>query len=284
MRNVLKGADGGPLRVDVRTGSRPGETRPAVLICHGFKGFKDWGFFPVTAARLARAGFAAVSFNFSGSGVSGDSSSVEGQGSGSAEFDELERWAHQKPSADLQDLATVADFASSELGAPWLALLGHSRGGALAVLHAARDPRVRALVTWAAIDHFLRFSSAELERWRATGRLDVVNLRTGQVLPLYRDALDDVETHGEDLLNVISAAARVRAPWLLVHGTNDATVPVETALRLSKAAADSSRSELLLLDGADHTFGIRHPWAGSTPEFDAVLDRTVGWVSGANRI
>src|SRR5512143_489800 len=58
----------GPLLVDVRTSDRA-EPRPAVLIVHGFKGFKDWGMFPPLADRVARAGFTAVSFNLSGSGV-----------------------------------------------------------------------------------------------------------------------------------------------------------------------------------------------------------------------
>ena len=44
---------------------------------HGFKGFKDWGFFPHLADRLARAGLVAVSFNFSGSGVGPDGETSE---------------------------------------------------------------------------------------------------------------------------------------------------------------------------------------------------------------
>ena len=40
----LTGADGGPVRGEVRTAAG-GENRPAVVLCHGFKGFKDWGFF-----------------------------------------------------------------------------------------------------------------------------------------------------------------------------------------------------------------------------------------------
>ena len=58
----------GPIFVDVRAGGRAAP-RPAVVIVHGFKGFKDWGFFPLVAQRLAAAGHAAVSFNFTGSGV-----------------------------------------------------------------------------------------------------------------------------------------------------------------------------------------------------------------------
>ena len=48
--------------------SLPGP-RPTVLICHGFKGFMEWGFFPYLAALLAERGFVAVRFNFSGSGM-----------------------------------------------------------------------------------------------------------------------------------------------------------------------------------------------------------------------
>ncbi len=260
----LAGADGGPLRADVRVAGRPGERRPAVIICHGFKGFKDWGFFPKLAERLGQAGFLTISFNFSGSGV------AEGD-----QFTELDRWGHHKPSVDLQDIGTVVDYAE-EQGASWIGLVGHSRGGGLAILHASRDPRVRALVTWAAIDHFLRFSDADLARWRHEGKLDIVNARTGQVLPLFPDALDDVERHQHSLLDIVGAAGRLTQPWLIVHGAADATVPAHTAERL---AAASGRAQMLSLEGADHTFGIKHPWGGSTPAFDRVLDATVGFLS-----
>jgi hypothetical protein len=40
-----------------------------VLLCHGFKGYKDYGFFPHLASSLARDGFIAHRFNFSHSGV-----------------------------------------------------------------------------------------------------------------------------------------------------------------------------------------------------------------------
>jgi dienelactone hydrolase len=257
------------LPVDVRTGARAGESRPAVVICHGFKGFKDWGFFPKLAERLATAGFTAVSFNVSGSGVSGGDV-----------FDEPVRWLRQRPSWDLADVGTVVDWAVSG-GAPWVGLVGHSRGGGLAILQAARDPRVRALVTWNAIDHFLRWPEEEIARWRRDGRIDVVNARTGQVLPIGRDALDDIDAHGADGLDVLGAAGRVTVPWLLVHGLADQTVPVGVARTLA-ARASGPVLELLLLEGADHTFGIRHPWAGSTAVFDEVLERTVGHLARAS--
>ena len=52
-------------------------------------------------------------------------------------------------------------LARGELGvAPpsSIGVVGHSRGGGIAVLQAASDPRVRALVTWAAISSVERWS------------------------------------------------------------------------------------------------------------------------------
>lgn len=256
----LPGADGLPLSVDVRTAGSDGK-RPAVLICHGFKGFKDWGFFPFLADRLAKAGFMAISFNFSGSGV----------GDGMV-FDQPDRFAHQRPTNDLKDLATLSDWAARE-GSGWLGLVGHSRGGGLAVLHAARDRRVKALVTWAAIDHFLRWPDDDVARWRREGRIDIVNSRTGEVITLLRDALDDIDANRAKL-DVVAAAKRVGIPWLIAHGSADATVPVAVAHHLAAAAA-SSRTELLVEQGGDHGFGAKHPWAGSNPVLDDVLDKTV---------
>ena len=264
----LPAADGGTLPVDVRTGAREGESRPTVVICHGFKGFKDWGFFPRLAERLATGGFTAVTFNLSGSGVSGGDA-----------FDELDRWFRQRPSWDLADVGTVVDWAVSG-GAPWVGLVGHSRGGGLAILHAARDARVRALVTWNAIDQLLRWPAEEIARWRREGRIDVVNTRTGQVLPIGCDALEDMDRHGADALDILSAANRIRVPWLIAHGLADQAVPSGVARALA-ARSSGPAMDLWLVDGADHTFGIRHPWAGSTAAFDQLLERTAAHLSRA---
>lgn len=263
---VLEAADGGPLRLDVRTGARAGEIRPAVVVCHGFKGFKDWGFFPKLSERLAVAGFTVVSFNFSGSGVSaGD------------QFDELDRWRRQRPSVDLGDIEIVVDYLAAG-GRTAVGIVGHSRGGGLGIIHAAGDPRIKALVTWAAVDHFLRWPEDVVEQWRASGTVDVVNQRTGQVLTLGPDALEDWDRHHAGLLDVLAAAGRLTKPWLLVHGTSDATVPVAVAQQLKQRAAPPG-PEMLLIEGGDHVFGARHPWAGSTPQLDRAMQRTVSFLA-----
>ncbi|HEY7686547.1 MAG TPA: alpha/beta fold hydrolase [Gemmatimonadales bacterium] len=262
----LTGADGGPLRGDVRTAGR---YRPAVVICHGFKGFKDWGYFPVTADRLARAGCAAVSFNFSGAGVGEDGET----------FAEPERFGRSTYSRQLVDLDIILQaLGSGALGLEPSAvgLLGHSMGGGVAILRAARDRTIQALVTWASVARFGRlWRDDQIADWRRTGRLDVVNQRTGDVLPLYPDILDDLEQNRASL-DVLRAARDVRVPWLIAHGSADETVPVSDARELSAGAPGAAP---LILDRAGHTFGIKHPWSGSTEAFDRLLEATLDWFS-----
>lgn len=257
----------GDVLVDVRTGDRA-TPRPAVLVLHGYKGFKDWGMFPPLAERLARAGFTAVSFNLSGSGVDD-----------SGEFVFPERFGHATFTGDLGDIRLVVNALSGgglDVAVPSsIGFLGHSRGGGLGVLVAAADRRIAALVTWAAISNVHRFAPEEVAAWRARGQMDVLNSRTGQVLPVSTDVLDDIARHGATTLDIQAAAGRVTAPWLIVHGESDATVPVAEGMALR--AAGGARPELMVIPGAGHTFDTVHPWQGPTPAFTAAADATLAW-------
>ena len=269
-RHILPGALG-DIFVDVRAGGRS-SPRPAVVLVHGFKGFKDWGFWPPFAERLARAGFSAVSFNMSGSGVDPDGNASLG-----------EQFAHNTFSADLADLDTVvAHLTSGALELPMpsaLALVGHSRGGGISILHTAHDPRVRALVTWASTASTDRWGPETRKRWRAAGYLNVTNARTGQVLSMSTDLLDDAEQHRK-ALDVAGAAAAISAPWLIMHGRQDETVGFEDAEALKRASNQPS-TVLLALDNTGHTFGASHPWHPPVPAAELVFSRTIEFLGRA---
>jgi uncharacterized protein len=260
----------GDLLVDVRTGDRQ-NPRPAVLIIHGFKGFKDWGMFPVVADRLARAGFTAASFNLSGSGVDdvGD-------------FSLPDKFARNTYSAELDDVSRMiaALRAGTPLGIappPALGLLGHSRGGGMAILAAARDPGIGALVTWAAIATIDRWSDEAKASWRRRGHLNVQNTRTGQVLPMGTAILDDIAEHARGALDILAAAGRIETPWLILHGEGDESVPVDDARMLADGSGRSSTRLVLVPSG--HTFGATHPLTGMPETLDRVMGETVGWFS-----
>jgi dienelactone hydrolase len=259
----------GPVLIDIRAGGRD-SPRPAVLVLHGFKGFKDWGMFPHLAERLALAGFVAVSPNLSGSGVDD-----------AGEFTLPDRFGRNTFSAELEDTARVISaLVQGDLSVPpptTIGLVGHSRGGGIAVLQAARDRRIQALITWSAISRVERWPEDERASWRATGHTEIKNARTGQSLPLYTDVLDDIEQNA-DSLDIEAAAGRIRVPWLIVHGTQDESVGFGEAERL-KAASPRSKTRLLPIERGGHTFGATHPWRSTTPQLDTVFDATVQWLS-----
>jgi uncharacterized protein len=258
----------GPILVDVRAGGR-NVPRPAVVIVHGFKGFKDWGMFPRFAERLALAGFTAVSFNMSGSGVDD-----------AGDFSRPDPFSHNTFSAELSDLTRVIDaLLRGELGTAQpssLGLVGHSRGGGIAILRTAGEPKIRALVTWAAISSVHRWADDQRATWRAAGRTEIQNARTGQVLPLYTDVLDDIEQNA-DVLDIEAAAARISVPWLIIHGSKDESVGFLEARALEAVSQPGTR--LLAIDKGGHTFGATHPWKSATPEVDTVFDSTLSWLA-----
>lgn len=262
----------GPVYVDVRSAARQ-EPRPAVLLLPGLKGSKDWAFLPPLAERLARGGFSALTITSSGSGV-------DGSGALSAP----DRFGHFTYSAELADLRGVIDaLAGGKLGVPvpsGIGLLGHGRGGGVAVLQGARDPRVQALVTWGAIRTVDRWDAATKEDWRSRGKTEVIDRRTLDVLPIYLDLLEEVEREGGHRLDILAAAAQVSVPWLLLHGEEDATVDPAEGERLA-AAAPGGSSRLMLVRNGGHAFGATDPWTGPSPEFDQAASATVEWFGKA---
>jgi uncharacterized protein len=269
---VLDGPSG-PLDglVDLPEGPGP---RPAVVVCHGFKGFMEWGFFPYLAALLADRGMTVVRFNISGSGMRPGEDRVGDPAAFRAD-------THGREMADLLAvLEATADgeIAAGRVDAARLGLFGHSRGGGNAILataHPAWRGRVGALVTWAAVATFDRYTPEQKAAWRRDGELPVVNARTGQELAMGVALLDELEAD-EGELEVEAAAARVAAPWLLVHGEAAETVAVDDAHRLDRAATAAPR-ELLLLPKANHTLGSRHPFAGPTPHLIQAMNATQRW-------
>lgn len=257
----------GEIRGEVRAAGTSGAL-PAVVLLHGFKGFRSWGFFPWLTDRLARAGFAVVGYDTSGAGVDD-----------AGELVHPERFGRNTFSAELADLETVLDaLRAGRLGlsAPSsIGLLGHSRGGGIAVLGADRRPEVRALVTWAAIATVARWSAELRRRWRAAGHLEIRNQRTGVVVPLLPDILDDIEGHAERL-DVLGAAGRLDIPWLIAHGLVDETVPVAEGEALARAARFG---ETLFLPHAGHTFGVTHPLTGRPPALAALVDASVSFMA-----
>jgi pimeloyl-ACP methyl ester carboxylesterase len=218
-----------------------------VVTIHGFKGFKDWGFFPWTSESFAESRIATCRFDMSRCGIT----------EGSETFDRLDLFADDTYSAELSDLERVVAHARAADGLAGLPLFlfGHSRGGAVAILGAREISGVAGVVTWSSISTLHRWDDATVERWRRDGFLEVENARTKQTMRVSTRLLDDLDTN-RDRLDLKKALAALTLPMLVLHGATDESVPVEEATVIHEEGHNAS---MVVIESASHTFGAIHP-------------------------
>jgi uncharacterized protein len=257
-------ADGLFIRGDIY---RPKTARGTIVVCHGFKGFARWAFFPYLSRKLAEEGFTAITFDFSGSGIGRDRES----------FSEPDAFAGNTFSREQEDIDNVVDYARRmKLIDGKFGLFGHSRGGGTAIIYTAGHASdVNSLVTWASIGYTNRWSPEEAVLWRRRGHTEVTNSRTGQVMRLDTDLLEDVELHGKTKLDIEAAAAKIKTPWLIVHGTADETVPKAEGERLHELSPRVST--LRLIEGGNHVFAAKHPLTEIPSTLEQVVRETVNF-------
>lgn len=227
---------------------------PVVIFAHGFKGFKDWGCWHLIAESFVNQGFAFIKFNFSHNGTTPERLD---------EFADLEAFGQNTYSKEWADLDAVLDWITNEaahlgLDLNQLSLIGHSRGGGLAIAKAANDDRIKKLVTWAAVPSlaWLWASKIVKEQWQNEGVIYQQNARTGQNMPLYYTLCMDYEAN-ESLFNLDIVAPKISQPWLIVHGETDTSVLPTAAIHLHHL---QPKAHLVFIPNADHTFGGKHPW------------------------
>ena len=90
-------------------------------------------------------------------------------------------------------------------------------------------------------------------------------------MPLDVGLLEDLEANRERL-DVGAAAARLDAPWLILHGEKDLTVGLEEAHALARVAR---RGRLVVIEGAGHTYEVAHPFERPSRELDRAVDLTI---------
>lgn len=241
---------------------------PLVIFIHGFKGFKDWGAHHLTARYFAQNGFRYLKFNLSHSGV---------PVAAPTDVSDLALFAANTFSKEMADVDRVIDYALKNLGVSEVFLIGHSRGGGLAILQALNQPKVKGLITWSAIADFSSLWKKEQEaEWKKTGKIHVVNARTKEQMPLNVTLLEDFEANGEEL-NIMSAAKKINIPWLIVQGDADVNVPLETGQKLSNANLNARFTKI---EGANHVYGASHPYKEETlpPHLFQVCEKTLAFL------
>jgi pimeloyl-ACP methyl ester carboxylesterase len=262
----IEGADGGPLRGDLYAAPLAGPR--AVLLCHGFRGYKDWGFIPLLASTIAAQGTPVATFNMSGSGIAGPDGA----------FTERERFRRNTYAAELDDIDRVARWLRQRLdaGDPALGLMGHSRGGAMAVLYAASHPEVRTVVSLAAPSRIGVWPDAAFEAWRDHRPHIVRDFRTRADLELGPEIYDDI-VKCSAAYDLHRAAASLTIPFLVVQGDRDRSVPLEEGRTLASWGPRET-TELAIIENAGHSFQAGDKIRRTPPQLLEMIERVSAWV------
>lgn len=196
-----------------------------VVLGHGVTGNKDRPVIADTAQALNAAGFDTLAFSFSGNGDS------EGN------------FRHSTITKEVQDLASVLNAVTEKYAN--IAYVGHSMGGAVGVLTAAADKRIKALVSLAGMVDTNAFAETEFG-----GETPDQGLMWEEAsCPLSSTFMDDL---CKTVVSVASQAEAVKAPWLLLHGTaDDVVLPRDTA---QVQSIKGDKVKVVFVDGADHSF------------------------------
>lgn len=244
----LLGADGKLILGDSNCDEK-NPNAPIILFVHGFKGFKDWGAHNLVAKYFAMNGYRYIKFNLSHSGVPANNPT---------DVTDFESFASNTVSKELFDVNAVLNYITETYGNDIeINLIGHSRGGGLAIIEASKDLRINKLITWSAISSFNSLWKKEQEaEWKKTGKIYITNARTKEQMPLNVNLLNDFEEN-EDAFNMLNAAQRIKIPWLIIQGDDDVNVPFENAQKLADA---NSNSRLIKIEGANHVYGASQPY------------------------
>jgi pimeloyl-ACP methyl ester carboxylesterase len=251
---ILKRTDKKPILIDTFY-SEAKTNQPIVVFCHGYKGFKDWGAWNIMAKQIAEAGYCFLKFNFSHNG-----GTIEDP----IDFPDLEAFGNNNYTKELDDLNDVLDWIQKyfkdnpHIDINKINLIGHSRGGGIAILKSSEDNRITKLITLASVSDFSnRFGTEDdIKEWKEHGVKYIQNGRTKQQMPHYYQFYEDFKDNKERL-DITSATKHLEIPILIIHGDLDTSVSLSESKALQQW---NTISEFQIIDGADHVFNTKHPW------------------------
>nr|WP_211247885.1 alpha/beta fold hydrolase [Cryptosporangium arvum] len=239
----------------------PDAGRAVVLVHGGGVTRTEGGFYVRLADALAEAGVASLRFDLRGHGESGG----------------------RQQDLTLSAAANDVRAAVEEMPAPVTVIGTSFSGGICALVAAAGTPALRSLVLFNPLLDYKRRFVDEKPYWSAD-RID----------PAYADELDRrgyVEHSptfrlGRAMLNEVfhlsarDALPRIAVPTLLVHGTKDTFISVDS----SREAVDRlTESTLIEIEGAQHGFAVHDDPAYAEPQTrawqDLVIRETTEWIT-----
>lgn len=209
---------------------------PTIVIAHGLNNTLEQ--YDMYSQLLAKQGYLVYSFDFYGGSRQSKSGGQD--------------MLNMSVKTELTDLTQVMEKLSSEtfVDKSKMSLFGASQGGVVASLYTAAYPdRVHKLLL--IFPAFVLFDDAK-ETYRELGSPDFDqlpdslthhNITLGKIYLI--DALD---------IDIQAEQAKITAPTLIIHGTDDAVVPYQYAVQASQTIPNA---ELVTVEGGEHRIDER---------------------------
>jgi len=212
--------------------SHESKSNKLIIVCHGRVCTKDEHFYPELCQELAKAGFNAFRFDFSGNGES------EG------------KFEDSTITKEIEDIKSVVDYFKKEKYEIFC-LIGHSQGAIEVLLHQAKYGSAKSVVDIAAYadqrDATTRkFSEKQIQELNKNGSLQLNAFEKS--FKVYKKYFYDRAAYGD----IREKIRKITAPVLVVHGTEDKDVPFSNSQKIISAL--NKKRRLIQIKGADHFF------------------------------
>tara|TARA_R110002072_G_scaffold302097_2_gene483839 strand:+ start:24109 stop:25344 length:1236 start_codon:yes stop_codon:yes gene_type:complete len=219
-----------------------------IIFIHGYMGYKDWGCWNLVSDFFVKEGYGFLKYNVSHNGGTIDNP---------IDFDDLDAFSENNYSKEIEDFEAILKVVENSFEKiSEIYLIGHSRGGGIALLQ-SQNEQVDRICSWAGIASIVsRFPTGkQLEAWRNNGFYIRENGRTKQQMPHSYSQYEDF-LQNKTRLNIEKYCRDSKKPTLVIHGEEDQSVTIEEGREI----ADWIGTELIPIACAQHTFGAKQPW------------------------
>jgi len=208
---------------------------PLVILCHGFRvGASQSRTCKKLTEKLLKKNIATFWFDFTAHGKS--------QG----------KFKTITISQELNDLGCAIDFAFNnfKFNHKELALFGSSLGGMVAILHTAKDKRIKYLALKSPVSDFEKIyrQLLDIKKWKEKGVIKTYSHSQKKYFDLgYQFWKDGIK------YNCFKAGKKIKIPFFIIHGEKDKTVPLQLSKNLFKNLSSPDK-KLRIIKNANHWY------------------------------
>ena len=207
------------------------KTEKLAILCPGFLDTKDCDHLVRLAEALAARGYTAVRFDPTGT--------WESEGS----------ITDYLTSQYLDDIKSVLEYMLGEGNFAHVLLGGHSRGGMVSLLYAARDSRVS--VALGIMPSSGRYDGKKREEWEKTGfQISYRDIPGSVDKKEFRVPFANVKDR--DQYDVLNDVKKIHVPAIFIAGEIDALVPPEDVKELFDNANEPKK--YIMMEGMGHDY------------------------------